>query len=75
MGGGLRAINDNCWPYGCIPYGYDRLYVSGLEQHRVSRTAPFRKPRNWKLRLVVNEQEAAIVRRIFHLFVERAWSR
>lgn len=75
VGGRLRAINDNCWPYGCIPYGYDRLYVYGSEQHRVSRTAPFRKPRNWKLRLVVNEQEAAIVRRIFHLFVERAWSK
>lgn len=75
VGGRLRAINDGCWPYGCIPYGYDRLYIYGNEQHRVSRTTPFRKPRNWKLKLVVNDQEAAVVKRIFHLFVEKAWSK
>lgn len=74
VGGRLRAINDGCWPYGCIPYGYDRLYLYGDQQHRVSRTTPFRKPRNWKLKLVVNDLEAAVVKRIFHLFVEKAWS-
>jgi DNA invertase Pin-like site-specific DNA recombinase len=75
ISGRLRAVDAGCWPYGSIPYGYDRLYASGATKHLVRRTDRFRKPRGWTLRLVVNEAEAAVVRRIFQLFVERVWSR
>lgn len=75
VSGRMRALEAGCWPYGCIPYGYDRLYVCGAEKMRVKRADPFRKPRNWQLYLVVNEEEAAVVKQIFSLFLEKAMSK
>lgn len=75
ISGRLRAIEAGQWPYGSIPYGYDRLYRSGSQEHRISRSESFRKPRNWSLFLVENPEEAEVVRRIFDLYVHQAMSR
>ncbi len=74
---GLRAaIEAGGWPSGSIPYGYDRQYVSPDGKtlfHR--RNERGRKPKFWEIELVLNEAEAAVVRRIFADFVERDQSR
>lgn len=74
ISGRVRVLNEGCWPHGAVPYGYDRLYSYDGQQTLIRRTQRFRKPRNWKLKLVVNEAEAAIVRRIYDEFVNKAQS-
>lgn len=69
--GRLDALNRGFWPNGSVPYGYDRLYVSGENSHLVPRDSPFRKPRNWQLKLVVNAAEAKVVRWLFDEFCGR----
>ncbi len=69
--GRIDALNRGFWPNGSVPFGYDRLYVDGENKHFVKRDSPFRKPRNWQLKLVVNNAEAKIVRWIFDEFCGR----
>jgi len=66
--GRLDALRRGFWPNGAVPYGYDRLYFDGVREHLVKRSEPFRKPRNWQLKLVINEAEAKVVRWIFEEF-------
>lgn len=63
------------WPNGVVPYGYDKEVTDGVRTIFVKRHEQFRKGRNWHTRLVVNEGEAAIVREVFDLLVNRQWSR
>jgi DNA invertase Pin-like site-specific DNA recombinase len=73
---GRRAVLGlGYWPNGSIPYAFDKSYTDGKETLFKRRHEPFRKGRDWHLRLVANEAEAAIVREIFDLFVNRRWSR
>lgn len=73
--GRLHALQQGYWPNGSVPFGYDRLYVepSG-KTHIVRRNEDFGKPRGWKLKLVVNEREASVVRSIFQDVSERGTS-
>jgi DNA invertase Pin-like site-specific DNA recombinase len=64
--GRLAELEKGHWPNGAIPYGYHRLYVApDRREVLVKRTEPFRKPEGWLLRLVVCEDEAAVVRWVF----------
>lgn len=74
VAGRLRTLKAGHWCHGAVPFGFDRLYRGGGQQHLIPRTSTFRKPRGWTLDLVVNENEAAIVRRIFDEFVNQAQS-
>ncbi len=74
VAGRLRTLKARHWCHGAVPYGYDRLYRGGGQQHLIPRTGSFRKPRGWTLDLVKNEHEAAIVLRIFDEFVNKAQS-
>jgi DNA invertase Pin-like site-specific DNA recombinase len=66
------ALDRKSWPHGAIPYGYERLYIDeDGNHHRMRRIAKFRKPKHWRLVLVVVEEEARIVRYIFKEFVTR----
>ena len=69
--GRLDALNRGFWPNGSVPFGYDRLYIDGENSHVVKRESPFRKPRNWQLKLIVNTSEAQIVRWLFDEFCGR----
>lgn len=71
ISGRLQLIHNNQWPNGGVPYGYDRLYTDGTQNMRFKRHQPFRKPRNWKRYLVINVDEASIIKWIFHEFAER----
>jgi site-specific DNA recombinase len=67
--GRLDIFSRGYWPVGAVPFGYDRQFVeNGVEQMVISRTRPFKKPRNWHSMLKVNAIEAAIVRDIFKRF-------
>ncbi len=66
----LRGKKDSLaagWnPHGRVPWGYDRgLYCDGVLKMTVPRAEKMRKPQNWKAKLVINEQEAEIIRWIF----------
>jgi DNA invertase Pin-like site-specific DNA recombinase len=53
---------------GAAPYGYDREYVdekTGVVQVRKKRTERFKGAPDWHVRLVVNEDEAQVVRYIY----------
>jgi DNA invertase Pin-like site-specific DNA recombinase len=64
--GRLDRLAAGFWPNGSVPYGYHRLYVSRDGQEiLMRRTQAFRKPDRWDLRLVVCEEEAAVVRWLF----------
>ena len=71
--GRIRAIEEGSYPNGAVPYGYGRLYTDATTgtTYPVSRTTPFKKPRGWKLTLVIHEPEAAIVRWLFRQFLDR----
>lgn len=70
--GRLDTMTAGNWPHGAIPFGYDRQLVDGATVKMVvPRIENFRKPHNWKLRLIPNEIEAAIIRRMFTEFAER----
>ncbi len=60
---GWRAV-------GAAPYGYDRQYIDpeGKRDLFIRRTEHFQAPPRWGLRLVINEEEAAIVREIFQRY-------
>lgn len=73
--GRLALVALGYWPNGIVPYAYDREYVDGTSTTFKRRHERFRKPRSSHLRLVVNEPEAAIVREVFDLYVNRLWSR
>jgi DNA invertase Pin-like site-specific DNA recombinase len=61
------------YPYGTIPYGYRHLYVNLLtgERRSTDRTQQTRNMRGWIHTLELVESEAAVVRRIFDLFVHQ----
>jgi DNA invertase Pin-like site-specific DNA recombinase len=64
--GRRKRLEDGFWPNGAIPYGYHRLYIGpGNREVLVTRAEAFRKPKGWLLRLVVCEEEAAVVRWLF----------
>lgn len=70
--GRRNALERNSWPHGAIPYGYFRCYIDEQgNQHVMPRIAKFRKPKHWRLILVINEAEAKIVRHLFREFVTR----
>jgi len=69
--GRLDVLRRGFWPNGSIPYGYDRLYVDGDKTHLVERKSLFRKPRNWQLKLAVNDAEAEAVAWLFDQFATR----
>ena len=73
---GRRALFDNGdevqWPNGKVPYGYDRLYIApDGKEYFVRRLERFKMARGWKRIVVINEQEAEIVRWLFKGFTER----
>ena len=64
--GRMTCLNAGYWPFGRVPFGYDRQYVEGdIVRMVVSRSEKFGKAKNWKLRLVVNENEAQVIRGMF----------
>src|SRR5262249_18050035 len=64
--GRLAALEAGHWPNGSAPYGYLRQYTAPDGRTLVvRRTEAFRKPKGWTLRLVVCEEEAAVVRDVF----------
>jgi DNA invertase Pin-like site-specific DNA recombinase len=63
------------WPGSVVPYGYDKEYTDGIRTVFVRRHEKYAKGRNWHLRLVVNDEEAAIIKEVFDLFVNRIWSK
>ena len=69
--GRLDLLSQGEWPNGMVPYGYDRLYVNpDGKEYQVRRSENFKKGRNWKRRLVINEEEAKVVRWIFHEYCQ-----
>jgi DNA invertase Pin-like site-specific DNA recombinase len=70
--GRIHALESGNWPHGVIPYGYSRQLLDGTKEVMVvPRTEIFRKPKHWKLKLIPNESEAAIVLRIFTEYARR----
>lgn len=70
--GRLHVLEAGYWPHGTIPYGYSReLVENGVVKMVVPRTEIFRKPKNWKLRLVIFEKEAKAVRWVFENYSKR----
>lgn len=70
---GQNSYADAGWrTVGNAPYGYDREYCdeAGNRQMIVPRTDHFRSPRTWRMKLIVNEAEADVVRFIFREFVK-----
>ncbi len=67
------TIQDGYWPFGSVPFGYDRQYIyEGAVVALVTRTEDRGgKARGWRLKLVKNEAEAAIVEWVFEEYVER----
>lgn len=70
----VRGMNDRAsqgWrSKGVAPFGYDREYHSpdGARTMHIKRTERFKAPMRWGMKLVINEDEAAIVRWIFERF-------
>jgi hypothetical protein len=72
MRGRLFTVEQGYWPHGAVPFGYDKQYIEGNEVRMVvPRTKEFRKPRNWKLKLIVNEAEAKTVKWLFDEFAHK----
>lgn len=57
------------YPYGQVPYGYCHLYVNGTERREVPRGTKTKNLRGVLHTLAVVDAEAAVVRRIFDLYV------
>lgn len=75
----VRGRNDafeaGNWPFGSIPYGYDRLYTSkDGNTLALKRTDAAKKPPGWKLSLTVNEEEAKVVLWLFEQYANKAVS-
>lgn len=72
LSGRMRALNAGHWPNGAVPYGYDRCYVAkDGTQTIIPRSVPTSRPKGTYLRLVVNPDEAAVVRELFSDFAHR----
>lgn len=69
-----QLVERKIYPHGQIPYGYAKVYRGDGQQVRLHRTAKFQKPKSWSRELVIEETEAATVRRIYDLYVNRAQS-
>jgi len=70
--GRIAALEGGFWPHGKIPFGYSReLVENGVVKMIVPRNEKFRKPGNWKLRLVISDKEAKSVRWAFDNFSKR----
>jgi DNA invertase Pin-like site-specific DNA recombinase len=68
--GRLAALDKGFWVNGSVPYAYHRQYIAPDGRDLViPRTQSFRKPEGWLLRLVIAEDEAAIVRWCFDRLV------
>jgi len=67
--GRMHALEQGYWPHGTVPFGFARQFVEGgVVQMTVPRTKLFRKPKNWKLKLIADPTEAKAVKHIFELF-------
>lgn len=71
VSGRKNLLKAGCWPHGTIPYGYDKQYSNGAESIVVRRDQRGRKPKHWRLDLVVNEAEAEVVRWIFNEYTSK----
>jgi site-specific DNA recombinase len=70
--GRLDMLARGEYPNGKVPYGYDRLYVSPEgRDYPVKRSETFKKGKGWKRHLVINEEEAKVIRFIFREFVDK----
>ncbi len=69
-----QLIERKIYPHGQIPFGYAKLYRGDGQEVRLARIAKFTKPKSWKRELVVEETEAATVRRVYDLYVNHAQS-
>lgn len=65
------AFNEGKLPHGSIPFGYMRRYYNETTEVFVKRVDSFRKPRKWQVDVLVDEEEAKVVRIIFQVFAER----
>ena len=70
--GRMNVVRLGFWPHGQVPYGFDREYWSGGQPVAVlARGAQSVKARGWRLKLAVNEIEAAAVRWLFEQYATR----
>lgn len=69
--GRQKYLTEGYWPFGAVPYGYDKLYVCGTERRFVKRTERYSKPDNWHLKLQINEEEKQVVEFIFDQYVNK----
>lgn len=65
-----HTFNEGGYPYGSIPYGYNRLYTYGDQRREVPRHERSKNLRNWIQNLAVVPAEAEIVKRIYGLYLD-----
>jgi site-specific DNA recombinase len=71
LSGRLTAIAAGYWPHGTVPFGYDCQYIFGDETVIKPRLDRANRPKGAKLRLVVNEKEAKVLRFMFAEFADK----
>ncbi len=70
--GRLDMLARGEYPNGKVPFGYDKLYVSPEgREYPVKRSETFKKGKGWKRYLVINEEEAKVVKFIFREYVDK----
>ena len=70
--GRLDMLARGEYPNGKVPFGYDKLYVSPEgREYPVRRSETFKKGKGWKRFLVINEQEAKVIKFIFREYVDK----
>lgn len=68
-------VERKVYPHGIVPFGYSKKYRDSVgREYTYDRSTPFRQPRGWTRELIINEDEAAIVRDVFDRFVNRSQS-
>lgn len=72
--GRMAQLERKVLPHSRLCLGFDRVYHGDGQTVRITRNAKFRKPRTWTREIVINDEDAAIVRRIFDAFVNRGHS-
>jgi DNA invertase Pin-like site-specific DNA recombinase len=72
--GRVSRFQSGIYTHGMVPFGYDKEYTGNGTTIVIKREGKFTMPRGWTRKLIVNEQEATVVRRIFDLYVNRGLS-
>lgn len=68
-------LERKAYPHGIVPFGYKKKYRDAAgNEYIYDRETPFRQPRGWTRELIINEEEAAVIRDIFDRFVNRSQS-